>query len=328
MHSTIDPLPYRLVEPLFAGSIATICDVTCTCPRSPCGPVRHAHAYELVFVRAGVFLKHHSTTLHRELAAQPAHVLFFRQGESYRVSHPTSRGNACTIIAYSADTVRSLAAKYQVQEGASESNEFPSAHAVLPPSAVLKLQQLRLRLRANALRASDASASDEAHVETEVLELLRVALRAARSSRLRVLAAPSIQISRAADITETVKEALARHPFETTSLQDLATYIGISPFYLARIFSREVGLPIHQYLLRLRLMNAVERMSDISLNLSTIAVDCGFSSGSHFTTAFRKLFGTTPTQWRRQALCGCASHTQGNFIHSRTSAPSSVRQSV
>ncbi len=109
-------------------------------------------------------------------------------------------------------------------------------------------------------------------------------------------------------MVETVKEALARHPSAATSLNDLATYTGVSPFYLARTFRREAGLPIHQYLLRLRLGTALERMSDPSIRLSAIALDAGFSSPSHFTSAFRKTFGMAPTEWR----AGASNHARGS----------------
>jgi AraC-like DNA-binding protein len=39
-------------------------------------------------------------------------------------------------------------------------------------------------------------------------------------------------------------------------------------------------------------------MSDPSVRMSAIALDSGFSSASHFTNAFHKTFGVTPTQWR------------------------------
>ncbi|MDQ2890333.1 MAG: AraC family transcriptional regulator [Gemmatimonadota bacterium] len=246
-----------------------------------------------MFVRAGVFVKHHPTTQQRQLAAQPAHVLFMKRGEAFRTSHPSSRGDSCTVIAYDTATVHEVSVKYAPTSALVDTSPFPAAHAVVSPSAVLRLQQLRQRLRTTPVLVSSAQA------DAEALGLLHIVLEAAwtqfHEGSHDVYHHSSL---RQREIVETVKEALARHPAAATSLHDLATYIGISPFYLARTFRREAGLPIHQYLLRLRLGTALERMSDPSVRLSAIALDAGFSSPSHFTSAFRRAFGVAPTEWK------------------------------
>lgn len=292
---TADPHAHRHLDVLFAGSVATITDITCTCPRSPCGPERQASAYELVFVRTGIFVKHHSVTQRREIAAQPAHVLLLNRGESYRISHPSSRGDSCTVIAYDAETVRRMADAHASKLGITHGRPFPISHTVLTPSLALRFQRLRVRLRTATITPDEVTA--------EAATLLAIVLEAAWAQYRDLLRQARFGRSRRRrDITETVKEALARHPAATTSLQDLATYVGVSPFYLARTFRHEAGLPIHQYLLRVRLGTALERMSDASVRLSAIALDTGFSSPSHFTSAFKKAFGVAPTEWRALAL--------------------------
>ena len=56
-----------------------------------------------------------------------------------------------------------------------------------------------------------------------------------------------------------------------------------------------VGAPVHQYLLRLRLAVALDRLDGGERNLSALALDLGFSSHSHFTTAFRRHYGLVPS---------------------------------
>jgi transcriptional regulator GlxA family with amidase domain len=50
-----------------------------------------------------------------------------------------------------------------------------------------------------------------------------------------------------------------------------------------------------------RLTAALDDVLDTSRDLATVGVDFGFSSHSHFTAAFRKIFGTTPSLLRRSA---------------------------
>jgi AraC-like DNA-binding protein len=53
-------------------------------------------------------------------------------------------------------------------------------------------------------------------------------------------------------------------------------------------------VPIHRYLNRLRLREAMETMAEREVDLSDLALGLGFSSHSHFTAAFRKELGIPP----------------------------------
>jgi AraC family transcriptional regulator len=292
-----EPHGYRRVDPLFASRMLAITDVTCSCPRSPAGALRESGAYQLVFVRRGVFVKHGTASQRADVAAEPAHVLLLNRGEPYRVSHPSSRGDACTAVAYESAAILAVAKACGAPERIAHRGPFPAGSAVVPPSAILRLHRLRQWLR---VPRAGVTTGD---VDAEGLELLRLVLAEAwRQYRTGVgergAEADRDEAAGRPDIVETVKQALARYPAAATSLEDLATYIGMSPSHLARVFSRGAGLPVHQYLLRLRLGTALERMSDPSVRMGAIALDSGFSSASHFTNAFHKTFGVTPTQWR------------------------------
>jgi AraC-like DNA-binding protein len=260
--------------------------------------LRESGAYQLIFVRRGVFVKHGTARSWPEVAAEPAHVLLLNSGEPYRVSHPSSRGDACTAVAYESRMVAEVAKACGAPEKLAARNPFPAGSAVVPPAAILRLHRLR-----QWLRTPDAIVTP-GEVEVEALALLRMVLASAwRQYRSADPAGDDDEMESDVlpgrpDIVETVKQALARYPAAATSLDDLATYIGMSPSHLARVFSRGAGLPVHQYLMRLRLGTALERMSDTSVRMSAIALDAGFSSASHFTNAFHKTFGLTPTQWR------------------------------
>ncbi len=85
------------------------------------------------------------------------------------------------------------------------------------------------------------------------------------------------------------------------SLEDLASVANLSASHFRRAFQKTIGLPPHQYLLKLR-VDAVENLLlTTQLPLSMIADACGFSSQSHATTIVRKLRGVTPGEIRRSA---------------------------
>jgi AraC family transcriptional regulator len=84
---------------------------------------------------------------------------------------------------------------------------------------------------------------------------------------------------------------------EPLRIEDVAEALHVSPYHLCRLFKKETGIPIHRYLNRLRLREALEPIAD-GVNLGELALSLGFVSHSHFTTAFRKEFGVPPSQAR------------------------------
>lgn len=93
------------------------------------------------------------------------------------------------------------------------------------------------------------------------------------------------------------KEHLAAHFTTALRLTDVAAAVGASPSYLTSVFRRFEGVPLHQYVRQLRLSESLVRLPDAA-DLTTLAVDLGFSSHSHFAASFRKAFGLTPSAFR------------------------------
>lgn len=84
------------------------------------------------------------------------------------------------------------------------------------------------------------------------------------------------------------------------TLAQLAAALHSSPFHLARIFRQQTGYTIHQYLENLRLRTALERLPAFRNDLTTLALDVGYKSHSHFTHAFHRAFGLPPSQMSYQ----------------------------
>lgn len=96
-------------------------------------------------------------------------------------------------------------------------------------------------------------------------------------------------------------EVLARDKTEPIQLDSLARAVNCSKFHLCRLFKRETGSTLTQYLHRLRINEAMEFLADGEEDLSRLAFDLGFSSHSHFTSVFRRELGVPPSEAR--ALC-------------------------
>ena len=93
---------------------------------------------------------------------------------------------------------------------------------------------------------------------------------------------------------ERLKEILARDLANPPTLEMLGQEVGCSPFYLSRIFSREVGLTIPQYLRNIRMERAAELLRTGRYNVTEAAIEVGYSSLSHFSKAFCETIGCCP----------------------------------
>ncbi|GAA5009588.1 helix-turn-helix domain-containing protein [Actinopolymorpha pittospori] len=87
-------------------------------------------------------------------------------------------------------------------------------------------------------------------------------------------------------------------------LADLAGAVGLSPAYLAELFTAQLGTSPARYQRRLRLHRAEMLLAETDHSVTQIAVELGFSSAQHFATAFRAESGRTPREFRRQWRAG------------------------
>lgn len=101
---------------------------------------------------------------------------------------------------------------------------------------------------------------------------------------------------------QTISRVLDRMHADFTkdhSLRALAAQCGYSRRHFLRLFEEATGYTPHQYLLHLRLKHAKELLWKKSMPLVEVAAASGFSSQSHMSGVFRKLYGETPGQMRR-----------------------------
>lgn len=82
----------------------------------------------------------------------------------------------------------------------------------------------------------------------------------------------------------------------------IAKHVQMTPSYLSRLFSREVGISISAYIKNLRLDTAAQMLIYSDYEISEIAAYFLFSSQSHFTTAFQKKYGITPKRYRDENM--------------------------
>ncbi len=93
---------------------------------------------------------------------------------------------------------------------------------------------------------------------------------------------------------------ISRNLDRDLSLEEIAGTANFSMFHFHRIFKAVVGETVAEFTRRLRLELAANRLlSDRHESITSIAMDCGFSSSQNFARAFRQSFGMTPSAYRK-----------------------------
>ncbi|MEO5823231.1 MAG: AraC family transcriptional regulator [Vicinamibacteraceae bacterium] len=255
-----------------------LCDVCC--PGLPVEPTEDEFTagLQLVFPYRGVFVRHVGDD---QAVAEPTQVLFFNGGEAYRISHPVPGGDACLSLAISETLLRELTPAALLREG---------------PGFVFRQQRLRIDARAQALVALLRHSTQRGIAETLEAESLALTLvrRALGPSTTHT---PGSTPTRR-KLVDRTKVLLASDLARRWTLAEIAVEIGHSPVYLTQVFQQVEGLPLYRYQLRLRLGRALDLLGK-SDDLTTLGLDLGFSSHSHFTSAFTQAYGRSPSEFRQ-----------------------------
>lgn len=88
---------------------------------------------------------------------------------------------------------------------------------------------------------------------------------------------------------------------ENPLIDEIATEVGVHPVHLARVFRRQYACTPGEYLRRLRIEFACQRLLSSDSALIDIALSAGFSDQSHFTRTFRQQMRMTPGEFRRHS---------------------------
>lgn len=95
------------------------------------------------------------------------------------------------------------------------------------------------------------------------------------------------------------KEMMASHMDRGLSIAQIATECSLSRSHFSRAFKKNTGYSPRDWFLQVRLDKAKALLSDSSVSISRISLDCGFADQSHFTRVFTRVVGITPFSWRR-----------------------------
>ena len=255
-------------DPLFPGG-------------SPCS------AHSIVFPREVAWIQHEGGP---RFVADTSMATIYNRGQVYRRWNIGARPDRSDWLAFPDTVIRDAVTRFNGADG--DRQATPLRHVCAPVDADLYARQRRLFAALEQQTAGDALAVEEC-----ALGLLEAVLLSAYGASHPQRSNPRLS-RRTADAIEFARFAIAREPGSRHSLPSLARACGLSPFHLCREFRRITGQTITAYRTQLRLRHSLEQVA-AGVDLSTVALDLGFTSHSHFSAAFRRTFGIVPSSLRQ-----------------------------
>jgi AraC-like DNA-binding protein len=241
---------------------------------------RHAHEHFVIgLVEDGVQQYTYRGARHTTPAGR---VFFVNGGEPHTGEPATANGYVYRTLCLTPDVFRRLA---RDMTGRDASPALVGAVvADRPLAATLGHLHRAVAARAPALRAESL--------------LLAAARRLIEAHTQGVARTPVMRRESAA--VARVREYVDAHYADDISLAQLGALVSRSPFYVARMFSRQIGLPPHAYLESVRMRHARELLK-AGRAVADVALAVGYADQSHFTNRFRSVTGYTPGRYRRSA---------------------------
>jgi AraC family transcriptional regulator len=270
-------MPEIVVKPLLSTATVTLTDVCCEHSLQGKSAEEHATTAHLVFPYRGIFVRHLAGD---DALAQSGQLLFFNAAESYRVSHPLPGGDDCLDLVVEESLLRELAPPNLLRDG---------------PELAFRQQSIGIDPRAQALVALlrhslERGIAEPLEAESLALTLVRRAL-GPRNARGGVTTLGRRRL------VDRIKLVLASDLSRRWTLADIAAAVGGSPVYLTQVFQQVEGLPLYRYQLQLRLARSLELIGKYD-DLSALGLEVGFSSHSHFSAAFQRTYGRSPSAFR------------------------------
>lgn len=132
---------------------------------------------------------------------------------------------------------------------------------------------------------------NEASVVLQILHLL-----ADRSEMTGVV--PSVQEDSSENRMKKIDDFISCHLVNKFSLDEIATYSGMSRTYFCLFFKKHYGVSLTEFVNDKRIAAASSMLLQTDLAISDIAVQCGFPTVTYFNRMFRKQKGISPRTYR------------------------------
>mgnify|MGYP003295124225 CR=1 FL=1 len=113
-----------------------------------------------------------------------------------------------------------------------------------------------------------------------------------------ILRGSSITYSNEAKIAAGVSYILDHWREPTLTVSDAAQQANMSEVYFRKLFRAEYGVAPKQYIINLRMQNAVSMLNTNDYALQEVAEQSGYADYKHFSVEFKRIKGCSPSDYR------------------------------
>jgi AraC-like DNA-binding protein len=270
---------------VFANQLVTVGYVRCATDH-PAFSVRGCVAgYRFVFPRRSVWIQAAGS---RRFISSPGVVEFYNDGDEFTRAAIDPLGDRTEWYQVSEAVLRDAIRRY---DPTAADRPRPLRFAYGPSDTrAYALQRMLFR------RIATGRVSGVLEIEETVLDVLDRILACAYEVNRRARETPVTAEER--DIADRAKVVLSGMTSTRAPLAAIARAAGVSAFHLSRIFRKVTGRTLARHHQHLRLFASLTPLLESASRIEEIAANQGFAGHSHYTSAFRRAFGVTPSTYR------------------------------
>jgi len=106
------------------------------------------------------------------------------------------------------------------------------------------------------------------------------------------------------DTIHQIRQYIEEHAHEDISLEAIGKRVGLSPFYISKMFKEQLGVNYIDFLTERRIEKAKRLMADPAKSMKEITFEVGYHDPNYFSKVFKKMCELSPTEYRKALLQG------------------------
>lgn len=274
------------IQTLHQSPICTVHNFLCQCRECKVSAKEYQATFSMAYIRKGNF---RFKVFRNDLDAYSGLFLLCKPGYEHQVAHVHDIPDQCTIFSFEPESVATLMPYAQTFSWFFDNPDIQSILVKATPEMELLHQRIFALLQQP--RYSQLSAE-------QLMTSLFLLILSAGSPLQPLPVLNDKQKRNYLPVIENVKAFINDHYADDISLSQLAAIGHMSPFHFNRLFKQVTAASPYNYMLQVRLKEAQLQLSDTRLPVTDIAFATGFNSLEHFSAAYKKQFGKSPSAVR------------------------------
>lgn len=259
----------------------------------------------LVFPRSAVTITHFGgPTVHADANV----IMLYNIGQEYRRGLIDPRGDFSDYFHFDQSLLEQAISVFDPSVHERPGSPFCWTHTPCAADVYFRQRAIVRALRSMQETNPPETILDDDEIREALYGLLEISLRGIAADRLcsplqavEALAKKQRTLIHHREQIRVILAHLYLHYDQPESIEQIAAIVDLSAFHLSRMFAHHTGQTIHAYRNQLRLRRALEMLESGNHDVTTLALQLGYASHSHFGQAFRRAFGIPPSQLTRQA---------------------------